>query len=51
MLPAYGFVAPSSSVSNVMSQLVGAGDTTSVFYMRKFGPYIYGTPYTAPSTT
>ena len=33
-----------------MSQLVGAGLTLSVLYMRKFGPYIYGVPKTFPST-
>ncbi len=43
--PAYG-----ESASNVTSQLVGAGLTTSVLYMRKLGPYMYGTPYTFPST-
>ncbi len=44
MLPAYGFGDPFSSVSNTTSQLVGAGATTSELYMRKFGPYIHGTP-------
>ena len=51
ILPAYGLGEPFSSGSNVMSQLVGAGVTTSVLYIRKFGPYMYGTPYTLPSTT
>ena len=44
--PAYG-----ESASNVTSQLVGAGVTSSVLYIRKFGPYMYGVPYTLPSTT
>ena len=44
MLPAYGFGWPLSSVSNTTSQLVGAGFTSSVLYMRKFGPYMYGVP-------
>ena len=51
IVPEYGLGCPSSSVSNTMSQLVGAGFTSSVLYMRKFGPYMYGVPYTVPSTT
>jgi len=30
--------------SQVTFQLVGAGETTSVLYIRKFGPHMYGTP-------
>ena len=51
IFPAYGFGWPLIVGSNVTSQLVGAGFTTSVLYIRKFGPYMYGTPYCAPFTT
>ena len=43
--------AAGESVSNTTSQLVGAGEISSVLYMRKFGPYMYGVPYTLPFTT
>ena len=44
----YAVIYPrtASRASKVTSQLVGRGVTTSVLYMRKFGPYMYGTPYT-----
>ena len=38
-LPAYGEFG-----SHVTLQLSGAGLTTSVFHIRKFGPHMYGTP-------